>query len=174
MSWLAKLFRRLLFSLTAIVMLVTAAGSMSTSGVKVTSYTQVLSGTTNVFSFPAANPCGGEPRTIKLTSNGAFRITMLRTGQDAGNYWISPLQRGTFEIRPNRPDDPLIKGTFELLPDSNTTHKGELTFFLHLVGKGSDGSTLNTRLLERLDVSPDKVTISMAAPAFLAAQLVCA
>jgi hypothetical protein len=173
MSWASNVLRRVFLGVISIGLLFGSAGSMSTSGIKVVSYTQVLSGTTSTFSFPPANPCGGEPRTIQLTSNGSFRITMIQSGPYAGYYWISPLQRGTFEILPNQPDEPRYSGQFELQADSNTLQKGELTYFIHLVGRGTDGSELNTRLLERLNVLPDRVTISMAAPAFLATALAC-
>ncbi len=170
----STILRRLLLCLFAAGLLAVNAGSISTSGVKIVTYTQVLSGTTNTFAFPSANPCGGQPRTINLTSDGAFRITMLQSGPDKGYYWLSPTQRGTFEILPDQPDEPYYKGRFELQADAKSAHKGDITFFLHLVGTGSDGSPLDTRLLEHLAVSADRVTISMAEPAFLATPLACA
>ncbi len=173
-SWTSLIFRRLLLVLAGLaVMLSTTAGSW-TGEMKVVTYTQTLSGTTNTFSFPPANPCGGQPRTISLTSNGSFRITMVQSGPLTGYYWLTPLQKGTFEILPQQASEPKYAGNFELqADDANHMHKGQITFFLHLTGVGSDGSQLNTRLLEQLSVSANKVTISMASPAFLATRLSC-
>ncbi len=173
-AWISLIIRRLLLGLAGLAVLFgTNAGSW-TGQMDVVTYTQTLSGTTSTFSFPPANPCGGQPRTIELTSNGSFRITMVMSGPDKGYYWLAPLQKGTFEILPMQPGEPKYMGNFELqADDANHVHKGQITFFLHLVGMGSDGSQLNTRLLEQLSVSEDKVTISMASPAFLATRLSC-
>ncbi len=168
-----RVFRRLRLGLLALFLLVLSTSSISTSGIKVVSYTQVLSGTTNTFSFPSANPCGGQPRRIVLTSNGSFRISMLASGPNQGSLWISPLQRGTFVIAADSLDQPSYSGRFDLLPDTNLARQGEITFVLHLVGRGSDGSALDARLLEHLSVKPNKVTISAATPSFLATPVAC-
>lgn len=173
MIFARSIVRRLSVLLVSAGLLLVNASSISTSGITVVSYTQVLSGTTSTYSFPPSNPCGAQPRTIRLTSDGSFRITMLRSGPYRGYYWITPLQRGTFEIQPNRSSEARYAGTFELQTDTNSGRNGEITFFLHLVGRGSDGTSLNTRLMEHLSVSYDKVTISMASPAFLATPRAC-
>ncbi len=159
-----------------IAALMGVGASTWTGPTEIVSYTQSLDDAAADFSFPPANVCGGQPRTIHLTSTGSFRITMAVSGPDAGDYWISPLQRGTFQIRAGEAGEPAYIGTFELQTDDATQklHKGQLTFFLHLVGFGSDGSELNTRLLEQLTVSEQKVTLSMATPIFLASYVPCA
>lgn len=167
------IIRCLVLSLSSLALLLTATASTSAGDMKIVSYRQVLTDEAFTFPFPAANRCGGEPRTIKLKSDGSFRITMQTSGPNAGYYWITPIQRGTFQILPVGPDEPIYAGRFELQPDSYTPNTEEVTFFLHLVGSGSDGSTLDARLLERLSVSQDRVTISMASPAFLSYELDC-
>ncbi len=174
MRLLRLVVRRLPLALVGFSVLVAVTGSTWAGNIKIVSYDQSLNGTTNYFTFPPADHCTGEPRTIVLKSEGRFRITMVESGPDRGFYWISPIQRGTFEILSVQPNEPTYRGNFELLPDSHTAHDEQMTFFLHLVGTGSDGSPLDARLLERLSVSQDKVTISAGSPTFLSTQLDCA
>ena len=169
-------FSRLFLGIALIAALTGIGAGTWAAPAEIVSYTQSLDDATTDFSFPPANVCGGQPRTIHLTSRGSFRITMAVSGPDAGDYWISPLQRGTFQIPAGDAGEPAYSGTFELQTDDETPqlHKGQVTFFLHHVGFGSDGSELNTRLLEQLTVSEQKVTLSMATPIFLASHVPCA
>jgi hypothetical protein len=139
--------------------LVLATGSASASKIKVVSYEQVLNRETDTFSFPPANRCTGEPRSIKLTSDGSFRITMVTSGPNAGSYWITPIQKGTFVVLSTGAGEPDFTGEFELQPDNHVARDGEVTYFLHLVGTGTDGSHLDARLLEHLSISKDKVRL---------------
>jgi len=173
-KWLKVVLQRLLLGMVAMGLLLTTTASTWAGNVKVVSYEQILSKETSTFAFPPADRCTGEPRTIKLTSDGSFRITMVTSGPDTGFYWISPKQKGTFEILSTQPNEPDYRGRFELLTDNHTVRNGEVTYFLHLVGWGTDGSRLDTRLLEHLSVSKKQVTISMGSPTFLSYQLDCA
>jgi hypothetical protein len=173
-EWLKTTLQRLVLCILTLGLLLTTTASTWAGDVEIVSYEQILSKETSTFAFPPADRCTGEPRTIKLTSDGSFRITMVTSGPDAGFYWISPRQKGTFEIVSTGPNEPDYRGRFELLPDQHTVRNGEVTYFLHLVGWGTDGSGLDTRLLERLSVSKDQVTISMASPTFLSYQTDCA
>ncbi len=172
--WLSTILRRLLLCVAGVSLLLLATGSASASNIKIVSYDQVLDKETDTFSFPAANRCVGEPRTIKLTSHGSFRITMVTSGPDAGFYWITPIQKGTFVVLSTAAGEPDYTGQFELQPDNHIAQDGEVTYFLHLVGTGTDGSHLDARLLEHLSISKDKVTISLGSPVFLSQQLDCA
>lgn len=166
--------QRLLLCLAGLSVLLLATTSTSASNIKIVSYEQVLNKETDTFAFPPANRCIGEPRTIKLTSDGSFRITRVTSGPDAGFYWITPIQKGTFVVLSTAATEPDYYGQFELQPDNHIVQGGEVTFFLHLTGTGTDGSHLDTRLLEHLSVSKDRVTISLGSPSFLSAHLDCA
>ncbi len=171
---LSQIIRRLLLCVAGLSLLVLATGSTSASNIKMVSYDQVLNQETDTFAFPPANRCTGEPRTIKLTSDGSFRITMVTSGPDAGFYWITPIQKGTFVVLSTGAGEPDYTGEFELQPDSHIAQEGEVAYFLHLVGTGTDGSHLDARFLEHLSISRDKVTISLGSPVFLSQQLDCA
>ena len=118
-------------------------------------------------------PCfgaDGAPATITTTENGVFHVTAAGIDDD-GNvippYHVTGTFTGTFVAVPDDSSLPTFTGRFTQWFGENSNSGGSLidTFTFHVIGHGSDGSTLKFHENAHITVGPDgTVTVSFDKP----------
>lgn len=162
-TWKRALMTSAVGSLALLGVVFGAAPSAFADGAGAVNYTQTFHNATQ--SFPAGNPCTGDPATISMTYNGVFHVTELTSGQGAGTMWATGTQAGDIVIAPIDPALPTYTGHFAAwFGDNNNLQNGAETSTLEVHATGSDGSTLKFHDVEHVSVSATDVTLSFDKP----------
>ncbi len=162
-TWKRALITGALGSVAVLGVMFGAAPNAFADGAGAVNYTQTFHNATD--SFPAANPCTGDPAMITMTYNGVFHVTELTSGRGAGTLWATGTQAGDIVITPSDPSLPTYTGHFAAwFGDNNNLQNGVETSTISIHATGSDGSTLDYHDVEHLSVSATGVTVSFDKP----------
>jgi len=111
--------------------------------------------------FVDVNPCTGDPATITITFNAVMHLTFLESGAVHG----TETQTGTFQLVPIDSSLPSFTGRFTEWDGFNANSRNfSATFTFHIIGKGSDGSTLRFHEVAHFSVSASGMTVEFDRP----------
>ena len=111
--------------------------------------------------FVDVNPCTGDPATITITFNAVMHLTFLESGAVHG----TETQTGTFQLVPIDPSLPSFTGRFTEWDGFNANSRNfAATFTFHIIGEGSDGSTLRFHEVAHFSVSASGMTVEFDRP----------
>jgi hypothetical protein len=140
---LGRVARRAIGMACAIALL-SAGGALAAAGGAGTTTMTVHEHETEIFSFPAANPCNGEPGMITtLAKNSVFHVTE----QADGDKWLTGTANGTVTFTPENPSGISASGHFTAWfgeADNNKNSVEHSTTTFHLVA--SDGSRIDIHM----------------------------
>lgn len=112
-------------------------------------------------SFPFDNPCTGAPGTATITFNAVMHVTFVTSGPSAGDFHAIGSETVDGLLTRTDPALPTYSGHFtSRFDDNNNLHNGADTSILTIHATGSDGSTLDSHMVQHFSVSATGMTVS--------------
>lgn len=117
-------------------LLAAGSGAAGAAGNGATTFTDNEHGVVDVFA--SANPCTGDPGTVRAIENQVFHGTVSKTGS-----WFTGTVEGMFTFTPDNPAKVTYRGHFATwFGDENNLRNGVEHSTLNINATGSDGSHL--------------------------------